>query len=136
MGLYGQMRKIGGYIVKINIKYLIAFLLILLVEVIIALFVKDTIIRPYGGDLLVIILIYTLVRGITPKAIKLLPIYIFLFAVLVELAQYYRVMYMLNLHENKVLSTIIGTSFDIKDIFAYLIATVALIIWECVNKNR
>jgi hypothetical protein len=124
---------------KINLKYLIAFLVLLIIEIIIGLFVNDAIIRPYIGDVLVVILIYTFIRGIVHKSIKFLPVYLFVFAFAVELAQYYRVVYLLHLQDNKVISTIIGTSYDIKDILCYLIAAVVLVIWEslekCSNKN-
>ena len=120
---------------KVNIKYIFAFFILLIVEVIIALFIKDKIIRPYIGDILVVVLIYTLIRGVMQRTVKFLTIYIFLFAILVEIAQYYRIVDILNLQSNKVISTIIGTSFDIKDIFCYLVGTVILIIWERVEKR-
>lgn len=119
---------------KINMKYLFAFLVLLLTEIIIGLFVSDTIIRPYIGDVLVVILLYTFIRGIIQKKIKNLPIYIFVFATIVEVAQYYDIVNILHLQDKKVISTIIGTSFDIKDIFCYLVGTIIIIIWERVEK--
>jgi len=109
---------------------MIAFIFLLIIEIGIALFVNDTIIRPYIGDVLVIILMYTLIRGIVYKSIKYLPAYLFFFALIVELAQYYRVLNMLHLQDNEIISTIIGASFDVKDILCYLIAAVILVIWE------
>jgi len=103
---------------------------LLIIEIIIGLFVNDAIIRPYIGDVLVVILMYTFIRGIVQKSIKFLPIYLFIFASTVELAQYYHIIDILHIQDNKVISTIIGTSFDIKDIFCYLIATAILIIWK------
>lgn len=121
---------------KINMKYIFAFLVLFITEIIIALFVNDAIIRPYVGDILVVILMYVLIRGIVQKSIKFLPVYLFLFAFTVELAQYYRIVYILHLQNNKVISTIIGTSFDIKDVLCYLIATVIIIIWEKIEKAK
>ncbi|MDP5172040.1 MAG: DUF2809 domain-containing protein [Bacteroidia bacterium] len=46
-----------------NKTYLLIGLALFLVEVLIALFVRDRIIRPYGGDLLVVVMLYFLVRG-------------------------------------------------------------------------
>ena len=119
---------------RINLKYISVFLLLLITEIIIALFVRDSIIRPYIGDFLVVILMYTFIRGFIQKSIKFLPVYLFLFASTVELVQYYNIVGMLGLQDNKVISTVIGTSFDIKDILCYLIAIVVLIIWEKVEK--
>jgi len=115
---------------KINIKYIIAFLILLTIEIFIGLFVRDTIIRPYIGDILVVILLYTLVKGIVGKSIKFLPIYLFVFASVVELAQYFHIADILQLQDNRLISTIIGSSFDIKDIFCYLAGTLLLIVWE------
>lgn len=115
---------------KINIKYILCFIILLITEILIALFAKDTIIRPYIGDILVIILMYTFIKGLIQKTIKLLPLYLFFFASAVELAQYYHIVERLHLQTNKMLSIIIGTSFDIKDILCYLSATVLLIIWN------
>ncbi len=120
---------------KINKRYLLVFIVLLIIEVIIALFVRDTIIRPYIGDILVVILMYTFIRGFIKKPIKYLPVYLFIFAFAVEIAQYFRIIDILNLHDNKLAATIVGTSFDIKDILCYLVGTIVLIIWERVERN-
>lgn len=120
---------------KMDMKYIFIFLILLIAEIIIAFFVKDAIIRPFIGDVLVIILIYTLIRGLMKKSIKLLPVYIFLFAFTVELAQYFNIVDALDLQNNKVISTIVGTTFDIKDILCYLVSTVILIIWNRIEKT-
>lgn len=120
---------------KIDKKYLGAFFILLLVEIFIALFVKDNFIRPYVGDILVIIVLYTLIRGFVGKRIRFLPIYLFLFGVLVEFLQYINIVKILNLHNSKFFRILIGTSFDIKDIVCYLIGTIILILWEKFHKD-
>jgi len=117
-------------LVKINTKYFFAFIILLLIEAGIGLYVNDKIIRPYIGDVLVIILIYTFIRAITKKPIRHLPLYIFLFALAVEFAQYFRIVDRLHLQNNKIISTVVGTSFDVKDIVCYLVAAIILILWE------
>lgn len=118
---------------KINKKYIISFLILFIVEALIALFVHDNFIRPYIGDILVIILMYTFIRGVIDKKIKILPIYLFLFASFVEVMQYFKVVELLNLENNKVASIIMGTSFDIKDILCYFIGSMILIIYENIS---
>lgn len=115
---------------KINIKYIASFIILFITEIFIALFINDTIIRPYIGDVLVVILMYTFIRGFIQKPIKFLPAYLFCIASTVEVMQYYRIVDLLHLQNNKVISTIIGTSFDIKDILCYLIGSLILIIWD------
>ena len=119
-----------GKLMKINLKYLIAFLIFFITEVLIALFVRDKIIRPFIGDVLVIILMYTFIRSIIQRPIKALPIYLFLFAVMIEITQYFHLVDRLGLKDNKLMSTIMGTTFDIRDILCYFAGTIILIIWE------
>lgn len=121
---------------KINKKYLTAFFILFITEVLIALFVKDKIIRPFIGDVLVVILMYTFIRGIIKKTIKGLPIYLFIFAVLVEVSQYFHIIDKLNLRNNRLMATIMGTSFDIRDILCYFAGTAILIIWERLERSR
>lgn len=118
---------------RINKKYIISFFILFIVEALIALFVHDNFIRPYIGDILVIILMYTFIRGVIDKKIKILPIYLFLFALFVEVMQYFKVIELLNLENNKVASIIMGTSFDIKDILCYFIGSMILIIYENIS---
>lgn len=120
---------------KINLKYILAFLILLAIEILIALFVHDKFIRPYVGDVLVIILLYCFVRSFFIK-IRFLPYYIFLVGVIVEILQYFKIVYLLNLQNNKILSIIIGSSFDIKDILCYFAAIIILIIWEKIEKAK
>lgn len=122
-------------LMKINIKYIFVFLILLKIEVLIALFVHDKFIRPYVGDVLVIILLYCFIRSFLKK-VKFLPYYLFLFGVIVEFAQYFKIVTLLNLQNNKILSIIIGSSFDIKDILCYFAAMIILIIWENIEKAK
>jgi Protein of unknown function (DUF2809) len=115
---------------KINIKYLIAFITLFLIEVGIALFINDRIIRPYIGDILVIILMYTFIRSFIKKPIRFLAIYLFVFASFVEVVQYFNILEVMSLQDNKILSIIFGSTFDIKDILCYLIGSIILIIWD------
>ncbi|HCC08027.1 MAG TPA: DUF2809 domain-containing protein [Clostridiales bacterium] len=115
---------------KINKMYIGIFLLLSVIEVIIALFVHDTIIRPYIGDVLIVFLMYSFIRGIVEKQLKLLPLYLFIFSTLVEIAQYFHIVKILNLQGNQFFSIIIGASFDIKDILCYLVASLILLVWE------
>lgn len=87
---------------KINKRYLAIFLILLIIEVFIALFVHDNFIRPYIGDVLVVIVIYTFIRGIIGRKIKIYP-YIFLFGVLVEVLQYFRIVEILHLQNSRFL---------------------------------
>lgn len=113
-----------------RIKYATAFILLVLVEIFIALYVHDKFIRPYAGDILVVVLIYCAVRTIFPTKIKLLPLWIFLFAVFVEFLQYIGIVNILDLNENAFWRVIMGSVFDWKDIICYGIGCILLVLYE------
>ena len=110
--------------------YLLATLLIFLLELFIALFVRDNFIRPYVGDMLVVVLVYTCVRVLFPEKPRLLPLYVFLFAAGVEALQRMRIVELLGLQDNRFFSVLIGTTFDWKDIVCYGVGCLLLGVWE------
>lgn len=111
-----------------RIQYLIATILLLLVEVFIALFVHDNFVRPYIGDVLVVIVIYTFVRIFVPEKYPLLPVGIFIFAAAVEFLQLLNIIEVLGLGENVFLRILVGSVFDITDIACYLAGTIIILI--------
>ena len=119
-----------------RLPYLIATLVILAVEICIGLFVHDGFIRPFVGDVLVVILIYTFIRIFIPEKIRLLPLFVFIFAAGVEVLQYFKIVEILGLQDNRLMSTIIGTSFDIRDILCYFVGCAFCGIWEYVRYRK
>lgn len=118
---------------KKRILYAVATLLLLLIEVIIALYVHDDFIRPYVGDILVVIVIYTFIRIFIPEKCKLVPLFIFIFATGVELLQLANIVEILGVADNKFLKTLIGSVFDVKDIICYAVGCVMLCVYEWVR---
>lgn len=110
----------------------IIFILLLLIEIIIALFVHDNFIRPYIGDVLVIAVIYFFIKSIT-SSIKYVAIYVLLFAVLIEIGQYFNMVLILDLENNKFFKILLGSTFDWKDIFCYIIGCIILLVFEKLN---
>ena len=121
---------------KKRILYAVATLFLLLIEVIIALYVHDDFIRPYVGDMLVVIVIYTFIRIIVPEKCKLIPLFLFIFAAGVELLQLANIVEILGVADNKFLKILIGSVFDIKDIVCYAVGCVILCMYEWVRVRR
>lgn len=115
---------------KKKIFYLTATIILLFIEVLIALYVHDNFIRPFVGDVIVVIVIYTFVRVLIPEKCRLLPLYIFIFAAAVEVLQGIHIVNILGVADNHFLRTLIGDSFDIIDILCYGVGCILLGLYE------
>ena len=115
---------------KMRILYAGSFLALLVIEVLIALFVRDEFIRPYGGDILVTILLCCFVRIFLPKGLRGLPIYVMVLATAVEVGQYFHLVKLLGLQNNQFFSTLLGTSFSFYDLLCYAAGCVIFYIAE------
>ena len=102
-----------------RLPYIIATLVLLMTEVVIALFVHDRFIRPYIGDVLVVIVVYSFLRIFIPEGFKFLALGVFIFASFVELLQLINIVELLGVENNAFLRVLIGSTFDIKDIGCY-----------------
>ena len=120
---------------RLNKKYLIAFILVLVIEIIIAVFINDNFIRPYVGDILVVVLIYCFIKSFVANELKLLPLYIFIFALLVEIGQYFDLAKLLGLYDYTIARIIIGNTFDLMDIACYLVGSIGLYLFEVAKRH-
>ena len=118
-----------------RISYLLATFILFGIELLIAVFVHDKFIRPYVGDMLVVVLLYTLVRIFLPEGVRLLPLYIFLFSAGIEVLQYFRIAEVLGLSDNRILSVVIGSVFDWKDIVCYGVGCGMLFVYEFMKEK-
>lgn len=116
--------------VKTRIAYSATFFLFLVIEVMIALYVHDSFIRPYAGDALVVIVVYCFVRIFITEKYRLLPLYVFLFAVIVECLQYFELVKKLGLEGNAFFRILLGSVFDVKDILCYAAGCILLGVFE------
>jgi hypothetical protein len=119
-----------------DFKYLCAFIVILLVETAIAVFVQDGYIRGSVGDILVVVLIYCLVKAFVRTETKLLPLFILIFAILVEVLQGFNIIELVGLGDVAVARVLIGSTFDIVDIGCYVVGCAALALFEMVVRRR
>lgn len=113
-----------------NLKYLNLTIFIFLVELVIALFVKDTIIRPFVGDVLVVVLIYCFFSIFFQINYLKLAIGVLLFAFVIEILQYFDYVKLLGLENNRVLSVAMGRSFAWEDFIAYFTGFLLIILVE------
>lgn len=108
--------------------YFGAFLLLTGIEILIAPFVHDAFVRPYLGDILVVV-VYCFVRSFLPSY-RWLPFGVFLFAAAIEIAQYFDVVARLGLQDHRVLAVMLGTTFDLADLICYFCGFLLLAGWQ------
>ncbi len=113
----------------IRYPYWIWTIVLFLTEVGIALWVDDGLIRPYGGDYLVVIFLYSFCQTFRRWAVWPMAIGILGFAYLIEGLQYAGLIYRLGWENSRMAHLIIGSSFSWEDMLAYTlgIATVLLV---------
>lgn len=117
-------------------KYLFLTLLLFAVEILIAAFVKDKVIRPYGGDFLAVILLYCFFRTFTKMKVFATAIFVLGIACIIETMQYFRFLQETGLNRYKFASLIVGHSFEWADIFTYCAAAVAIVAAETFRKQK
>jgi hypothetical protein len=110
--------------------YFVLFIIILLIEVCIAYFLKTGFIRHTFGDFLVVILLYCLLKSfINIKPITMAIIVLFI-SFTIEFLQLTPFLEWLNLHDNTLAKTVLGSTFHITDLVAYTLGIITIIIAE------
>lgn len=115
---------------KKRLGYLLVFVLLTAVEVYIALYVHDRVIRPFVGDMIVVWVVYCFVRVFIPKGLAWLPLYVFLFAAGVEVLQYFHLSSLPIFNGSRFMRIVLGSVFDWMDIACYGAGCLVLAVWE------
>lgn len=110
-GIYFRFSTIHG------LKSFICFIAL----VVIALYVRDSFIRPTFGDVLVVVWLYYLLASILSMPVKWLASLVVLIAFVVEFGQLLQVATWLGIEPSSLLAIILGATFDWKDLFAYCV---------------
>ena len=113
-----------------NKKFFFFTITLFIIEVLIALYVRDNFVRPYVGDYLVVMLIYCTVRSFINAPVINIAIGVLFFSYLVELLQYFRLVDRLGLEDNIVAKTVIGYGFEWRDILAYTLGILTILFLE------
>ena len=109
-------------------KYALLALLLFVVELTIAVFINDAFIRPFLGDVLVVMLLFYLCKTFVSGSDRGLIVAVLLFSFAVEIGQYFRLAELLGLMDCKVARIVIGSTFDAKDLLAYAIGAALLLV--------
>lgn len=109
---------------KKRLPYITGFLLLLIVEILIALFVHGGFVRYYLGDVIVVWVVYCFVKIFFPKINGYITSAgVMIFAFIVEFLQYINIVDILGLGNIKFFRVLIGTSFSPVDLLCYAVGT-------------
>src|SRR5687767_2864053 len=104
--------------------YFLVGIVILIIEILIALYLRDQIIRPYGGDYLVVIMLYCFLRAFIDLPMLPAAISVLLLAYLIETLQYLNMVAFLGLQDSRLANVLLGNYFAWVDMFAYTLGIV------------
>lgn len=111
-------------------NYFLLFILLFVLEVLIAVYVHDNFVRPYIGDVLVVVLIYCFLKAFVKVPVIPAAIVVLIFSFVIETLQYFNIVDRLGLGHSKLARTVIGTSFAWEDIWAYIAGFILILIAE------
>ena len=115
-------------------KYLLPAIFLFVVELVIAFFVHDTIVRPFIGDFLVVVLIYCFLKSFFELPVYTAAVSVLLFAYLVETLQYFKLIYLLGWQDSLLAHLILGSKFHWMDMLMYTSGILLVIFAESVHK--
>jgi len=110
--------------------YFITTILLFLIEVGIALYVHDDFIRPYMGDVLVVLLLYCFIQSFFTFSVKATAVFVLLFSFTIEFLQYIHIVEKLGLQKYAIARTVFGTSFSWIDLLCYTIGVILIVLIE------
>ena len=119
--------------IRLYKNYFLLALIILSVEVFIGKEMHDNIIRPYGGDFLVVILLYCIVKSFINSSVLTTSIGVVLFAYCVEISQYFHLVNILGLAHSKMAVMLMGTTFSWVDMLTYTLGILLVLIIEYIR---
>ena len=123
-------------IMKFRRHYLVLASVIFIIEILIALFAHDKIVRPYIGDFLVVILIYCFLKSFIDISILKAAISVLIFSYFIEILQHFNIVGRLGLQNSRLARTIIGTSFEWVDLIAYTLGILAVLYFEKIMAGK
>jgi hypothetical protein len=123
-------------VIKFNITYFIFTCCLFFTELLIGRYLNDTFIRPYGGDFLVVILIYCFIKTWFNTNIIKTALIVLVFAYLVEISQYFHLVNLLGWQHSRTARMMLGTSFSFIDLLTYTLGVLSIIMIEKLSSHE
>lgn len=128
------------FMIRFNRAYFILTIVLFIIEFLIAIYAHDEIIRPFVGDLLVVILLYCLVKSVFNANTMGVAIGVLIFSYALETLQYFHIVELLGLSHLNWANILIGTSFEWMDLLMYTLGIIIILIikfqWPRIKKTK
>lgn len=119
---------------RFKLSYFVLTLVLIGVEIFIGACMHDAVIRPYGGDLLVVVLLYCLIRSFWDLPVLPLSLGILVFSYVEETGQYFHLADRLGFKRPSLMRVLIGTYFTWTDILSYTLGILLVLGAERLNR--
>ena len=123
---FSQKRRVGWAVTGV---------IILVIEIYIAIFIKGGFIRHYIGDVLATAMLYAFGRAIFRVAPINLAIFVFVISLFIEALQYLKILEILGV-KSSILRIIFGGTFDWADIIYYLVGCILAYMFENLSMQK
>ncbi len=116
--------------IKFHRTYFVLAALLFITEALIALYLHDAWMRPYGGDYLVVILLYCIAKSFFNTPALPTAGYVLVVAYVIEISQYFHFINLIGLQNSHLARILLGTSFSFTDILMYTLGILTVIVME------
>lgn len=103
-------------------------MVLLIGEILIAIFLKSGFIRHTFGDYLVVILLYCFFKSFIEINSLVLGISILILAFIIELLQLINILEIFGLQDNSLIKLLLGSTFHFSDLLAYTLGIISILI--------
>jgi len=115
---------------QFNKTYFFSFIVLLLIETTIALFITNGFIRSTFGDVLVVMLMYCFFKSFINIKPFPIAVSVLMFAFTLEFLQLFKLTEILNPDNNPIIKVILGSTFQISDLLAYSFGILIILMIE------
>jgi hypothetical protein len=113
---------------KFSKKYFLLFVILLIIETCIAIFLEDGFIRHTFGDFLVVIMLYCLLKSLFSTKPLIIALIVLAISFGIELLQLTNFLEWIGLEQNPYAKVILGNTFHISDLIAYSLGVIVVLI--------
>lgn len=117
-------------------RYFILAILLFLIEVLIAVYAHDEIVRPYVGDFLVVILLYCTVKSFWNASAFVAGVSVLVLSYVIEILQYFHLVDRLGIQNSRLARTVLGTQFEWIDLISYTAGIAAVLCIEKIKRRH